>query len=521
MIQTIHKIYTAHHITTAVRAMAFILMVVFFSACSLFDRSDTDPITQETNSAALITEPVERDFDEILKSGVLRVITRYNSNAYFLHRGIERGFEYELAAAFAREHNLALEVIILREDDNPADLLNSGAGDFIAANYTITPDRREYVGFTSPYDIVSQIIVLNNGGSYTGPKTMDDLNGMSISVRKGTSYYSTLTALVENGEASFRIQTVPETWDTEALIMAVADGEFDATVADNNLYLAASSYIKDVEAGPVISQADTVAWAVRKNAVELQERMSQFLGRHFRISELDDQPRRSAFMNILRRRYFEDHDLISKYRNPVIDSEYTGLISPYDELVIPIADSAGIDWKLVVAVMAQESRFDPMATSWAGAVGLMQIIPRFSHVEDEALLYDPETSIREGIRFLKKHLNHYSYMDEQNQLAFALATYNSGMGHIADARRLAIDQNRNPNEWDDVSQALLMLMKPNHYKNARYGFARGIETVNYVRDITSRYQMYDSIVALTLADAGPSIRNSARSGSGMGSGITP
>lgn len=490
------------------------LMVVFFSACSMFDR-DVSDANQKDSSSAQFVEPVERDFDNILKSGVLRVITRYNSNAYFLHRGIERGFEYELAAAFAREHNLALEVVILREDDNPIDLLNSGAGDFIAANYTITPERRDYVGFTSPYDIVNQVIVLNNNGSYTGPKTMGDLNGMSISVRKGTSYHRTLTSLVENGDATIRIETVPESWDTEALIMAVADGDFDATVADNNLYLAASSYIKNVEAGPVISEADTVAWAVRKNAGQLQERMSQFLGRHFRISELDGEPRRSAFMNILRRRYFEDHDLISKYRNPVIDSEYNGLISPYDELVKPIADSAGIDWKLVLAVMAQESRFDPMATSWAGAVGLMQIIPRFSVVEDEAMLYDPEISIREGVRFLKKHMDHYSYMDEQNQLAFTLASYNAGMGHIADARRLAIDQNRNPNNWDDVAESLLLLMKPNHYKDARYGFARGIETVNYVRDITSRYQMYDSIVALTMADAGPAFRNSVRSGSGI------
>jgi membrane-bound lytic murein transglycosylase F len=494
-------------VVITVTLLAFVTLGFLFSAIK--PGAETENIDRD--KVVVVTEPVERDLDEILRSGVLRVITRYNSNAYYLHRGIERGFEYELAAAFAREHNLALEVVILREDDNPIDLLNSGAGDFIAANYTITPGRREHVAFTTAYDIVSQLIVLNNNGIYTGPKSLEDLSDLSISVRKGTSYYTTLTSLVESGQADFRIQAVPETWDTEALIMAVADGEFDATVADHNLYLAASSYIQNVQAGPVISEADTVAWAVRKNAPELQERMNRFLGRHFRISEVDGQPRRSAFLNVLRRRYFEDQDLISKYRNPVIDSEYSGLISPYDELVKPIADSAGIDWKLVVAVMAQESRFDPMATSWAGAVGLMQIIPRFSQVEDEALLYDPEISIREGVRFLKKHLDHYRYMDEQNQLAFALATYNAGMGHIADARRLAIDQNRNPNSWEDVSVALLQLMKPQHYREARYGFARGIETVNYVRDITSRYQMYDSIVSLTLADAGP-VRNGGSRG---------
>jgi membrane-bound lytic murein transglycosylase F len=478
---------------------ALLTVLLLFNSCSYRDAGNEKPGQSDKEYVA---EPVSRDFDDILRSGVLRVITRYNSNAYFLHRGIERGFEYELAAAFAREHDLALEVVILREDDNPTDLLNSGAGDFIAANFTTTPQRREIVDFTSPYDIVSQVIVLRSDGNYSGPVTMDALNNLNISVRKGTSYYSTLTSLLETGNASFRIQAVPESWDTEALILAVADGEFDATVSDNNLYLAASSYISNVYAGPVISESDTVAWAVRRNSPELKEKMNQFLGRHYRISEIDGEPRRSAFLNILRRRYFEDKDLIDRFRNPAGETEYTGLISPYDELVKPLADSAGLDWKLVVAVMAQESRFDPMATSWAGAVGLMQIIPRFSIVGDEALLYDPEISIREGIRFLKKHLDHYSYMNDQNQLAFALATYNSGMGHIADARRLAIDMNRNPNDWEDVSHTLMLLMKPQHYKDARYGFARGIETVSYVRDITSRYQMYDSILALTLADAG-------------------
>lgn len=125
----------------------------------------------------------------------------------------------------------------------------------------------------------------------------------------------------------------------------------------------------------------------------------------------------------------------------------------------------------------------------------MQIIPRFSEFTEEEL-FDEETNVREGIRILKKHLDHYAYLDSVNQVSLALATYNAGMGHVADARRIAIDRNRDPNTWENVEDGLLKLMHRHYYMNARYGFARGIETSNYVRDIMNRYRMYDTIVNL-------------------------
>ena len=90
-----------------------------------------------------VTDPVYRDFDDIQRTGVLRMITSYSSGSYFLYRGIQVGFEYELVKEFARQNNLAVEVIIPTEDENPYDLLNSGAGDIIAASYTITDERKK------------------------------------------------------------------------------------------------------------------------------------------------------------------------------------------------------------------------------------------------------------------------------------------------------------------------------------------------------------------------------------------
>lgn len=468
--------------------------------------------TDSTDASITFLDPVSRDFEAIKASGVIRMITRFNSSSYFLHRGEEKGFEYELALAFARQHKLALEVVISSENEHPIDLLNSGRGDFIAANFSITPERLAYVNFSSPYNEVNQVLVFKRGNKI--PQSIEELNGITISVREGSAYLKTLRRLQNDYELDFQIDVLPKIWDTEAILFALLDGQFEATVADDNLLRSASLYMNGLVEGPTISEHDMIAWATRKNAPELTQRMNQFLEPHFRISEVDGLPRRSSFMNVLKSRYFDNRPAVYNVRNYVLGTGYEGIFSPYDNMVKPLAYEAGIDWKLVIAVMAQESRFDRYAESWAGALGLMQIIPRFSTVEYKDELFDPETNIREGLRFLRKHLNHYAYMDSTNQMAFALAAYNVGMGHMADARRLTIDRNRDPNSWEHVSESLLMLMNPHHYRNARHGYARGIETVNYVRNIMNRYQLYNTL--MTFADEDPvrdridSILSSAR-----------
>ena len=443
-----------------------------------------------------VTKPVERDFDQIKNSGVLRMITSYSSNTYFLHQGIERGFEYELVRKFANENDLALEVVIVGPDENPYDLLNSGAGDVIAANYTITPERKQYVRFTRPYNLVNQLIVFSEE-IQNPPETIEELaqRGIPITVRRNSSYFNRLQELKNEGY-DVEIRLAPSEMDTESLLSELSRGSHLATVADNNMYQASSSYMNGLVKGPTIARNDTIAWAIRKNAEDLETRMNRFLYKHFRFSGQEETPKRSTFLNVLRKRYFQGGQQIANFFKPTSEIEGTGVISPYDDLIKQVADSAGVDWLMVAAIVAQETKFNPNSKSWAGAVGLMQVMPQYSQVKNEQLLYDAEINLREGVRIIKEHLQHYSYMDSTNQWAFALATYNAGPGHVADARRLAIDHNKNPNEWENVADALLKLMQRKYYKDARFGFCRGIETVRYVKEVMNRHETYQSILAM-------------------------
>ncbi len=477
------------------RSFWIIAVLVSISGISCSDNTEIKPANPQTDIAALanIKEPVYRDFAEIKRSGVLRMITSYGSGTYFLHRGIQAGFEYELIRDFCKENDLALEVIIIGEGENPYDLLNSGAGDLIAASYTITKEREEVVDFTRPYNMADQLIVLSEGLGLE-PESITELSGIPISVRRNSSYYVKLSQLQEEG-FDIQINLVADDMDTEALLFQVANGVYGATVADNNFYEASNKYMDGLVKGPVIAENDTIAWAVRENAPDLKNNLNKYLYKHFRFDERGI-PKRSAFLNVLRKKYYQGSTPVEDYFSPAVETRKFGGISPYDSLLQVVANEFDLDWVMLTSIAAQESKFNPNSESWAGAVGIMQVLPRFSEIPIESL-FDPEINIREGARILKEQMDHYSYMDSISQWQFTLATYNAGPGHVADARRLAMDHNDDPNDWESVSKALLKLMQRKYYQHARYGFCRGIETVRYVSEITNRTNTYEAILALS------------------------
>jgi membrane-bound lytic murein transglycosylase F len=148
--------------------------------------------------------------------------------------------------------------------------------------------------------------------------------------------------------------------------------------------------------------------------------------------------------------------------------------------------------------MYQESRFKPQAQSWAGAQGLMQLMPPTARQFGVRDANDPEDNVRGAVKFIEWLTNYWDdiILDENERLKFILASYNTGHGHVEDARRLAEKYGDDPNLWEEVAYWLLQKSKAEVYNDpvVKYGFARGLEPVLYVRHILDRYEHYRQFV---------------------------
>lgn len=182
---------------------------------------------------------------------------------------------------------------------------------------------------------------------------------------------------------------------------------------------------------------------------------------------------------------------------PMLDRK-AGVISRYDGFFKTHCQSIRWDWRLMAAQCYQESTFDPNARSWAGACGLMQIMPSTAdHLHlPMSRIYDPESNIAAAARFIGELENMLSDIpDRSERIRFVLACYNGGPLHIRDAMALAARDGRDHHRWSEVSEYVLKLSDPRYYNDplVKHGYMRGAETVDYVARICRRWQSYEGV----------------------------
>lgn len=432
---------------------------------------------------------VERDLKQIRDQGVLRMITRYSSDSYFIHRGGGAGFEFELLREFARRQRVSLEVVTPATGEEFVTMLNAGQGDVVAAGLTIGPIRSQYASFTRPVALARQVVVLRADESRAD--SLPALSGLTIHVAALSAGHRELAALREAGVLHARIVPEDPALPEEELIARVARGEIRAAVAGEHLARAILPSLPTspgVRLGPIVADRQPMAWLVRQNSPELLAALNRFLREHFEVRE--SSTRRSDLYGALYRRYYGDLRQHSRLYHPGDRPDLGGRISRFDDLIRAAADSFDLDWRLVAAIVYGESRFDPDAVSPAGAVGLMQVMP-VPGIPDSAALHDPRRNLMAGCRRLRQIHDAYAYVDSLDRWAFALATYHAGEGRIGDARRLALDVGKDPNRWQGaVTFGLTLLERGPDPRRARYGPYPGSLTVSYVQSVLSRYRHY-------------------------------
>jgi membrane-bound lytic murein transglycosylase F len=236
-----------------------------------------------------------------------------------------------------------------------------------------------------------------------------------------------------------------------------------------------------------VSLQQDLAWVVPKGSTSLLGELNIWLSGFTQSSKF----------KILYARYFESDKSAS-----MIESDFyainTGKISPYDEYIRQYSEKLGWDWRLMASMIYQESRFKNNVTSWAGAKGLMQLMPSTAERFGIDTVSSPREQIRAGSDFIVWLDRLFEDIKDKNERTkFVLASYNIGPGHIIDARNLAKKNGADPNVWDNnVARYLLSKSDPKFYNDpvVKYGFCRGTETFRYVTEVLERYEHYKNIV---------------------------
>ncbi len=463
--------------------------MIFSAGCQ--ERIDDGHLTGGDYAPAIAHPQLTRDFAQLKSSGVLRVIIRYNSSTYFVHRGGQAGFEFELIDRFAQQHGLSVEVVVPNLSEDPISLLNAGRGDIICSGQVLRPKVERWVAATRPTNFVQKLVVLSSDSPRDA--SLESLAGLTLTIAADDEFRTELMELKAKNRWQLFIATGRPGSDPEELLAQLARHELEAVVVADIIAKAAMINLENLKLGPVLAGRQATVWYVRQNSPALLAELNQYLRRHIWVGQ-DGRSRRSQMYGIIYDRYFKNPNTVRGFREVALRPDKSGAISIYDDLIRRHAEAAGFDWRLIAAQIYQESRFNPHARSRADARGLMQVLPKFSGAQHDSLYY-PSPNLKAGLRLLKSTWNTYAYLDSLDRTRFTLAEYHAGPGHVADARRLAMEMGRDPNQWQgSLTVSLPRLMQRKYFETTRHGYYGGEKTVKYVEDIINRYRIYQYLV---------------------------
>ncbi len=409
----------------------------------------------------------------VLDRGELQVVSRNSPTTWYMDKDGPTGFEYALAAMFAEELGVAIRVTPAHSLDDIFTALSRDEADLAAAGLTLTGARQDRfphsVGY---YRLMPQVVY--RAGSFR-PRSLADLAGMSIAVLKGSSHAQALAALRAGGQQDLDWIEF-EGADSMQLLERVDREETQLAIIDSNEFEVQQRLYPRLKVAFDLGSAQEMVWylAPERDNTRLQARIDSFLTAR----------REDGTLNALRDQFFGDSRIISRVGSHTFSLNLRSKLPPYRALIEEVAREYQMDWHLLAAIAYQESHWDPRAESPTGVRGMMMLTVPTAREMGVTNRLDAGQSLRGGARYfknLKRRLPPDIY--EPDRTYMALAAYNIGMGHLADARVLTERRGGDPHLWSDLLENLPLLEQSQYYETLRYGYARGSEAAQYVQNI--------------------------------------
>src|SRR5271166_6279539 len=422
------------------------------------------------------------DLDEMAKNRNIRALLLLNPIGFFYDKGQPRGVMYEALEEFQKFANQKLKTgklnvkvtfLPMRVDQIEA-ALTEGVGDVIASGITVTPDREKRVAFSTPTQTdVTQIIV--TGPSFGAVSSIADLGGKEVYTNPLTTYYENLQKanqeLQKAGKTPIIIKAADKNLMDDDLVQMVNAGLIPATVTTKQRSQLWSQVLDRIQPHPdlVIASEGQLAWVMRKNNPQFKQLVDEFVASH---------AVGTSFGNTVLRRYLQN----TKWVKNSTSAEEMKKFQTNLELFQRYAGEYSFDYLMIAAQGYQESLLDQSKKNPSGAVGIMQVIPKYAAASPISIpnVATPDGNIHAGVKMLRNIADTYfndPKIDPVNKTLFVFASYNAGPNRIARLRKEAPDMGLDPNVW---------------FGNVELVAAKDIgqETVTYVSNIYKYYIAY-------------------------------
>jgi len=441
----------------------------------------------EIAARAAMTAPATGDLAELVKRRYIRVLVPLSRSLYYLDRGQQFGLSYDAGKLFEESLNKKLGSGVIKVTlaflpvarERMLPMLAEGRGDLAIGNLTATDERARFADFAEPFLTGVREIVVTAKDSPL-PKSVDDLAGREVFVRKSSSYYASLITLNDRlkgaGKEPVRIVEASAELEDEDLLEMVDVGLIPAIVVDDHVAAMWKDVYDDLRVCDDVCVHDggSIAWAVRKECPKLLAEVSAFA---------KENRKGSLHFNMLYKKYLKGGKKLERAADSAETKKFVTLIDTFRKY----GNQYDLPWLLVGALSYQESRFDQSARSKSGAVGVMQLLPTTAAgppVQIDGVETSIDANVHAGTKYLRfiadKHVTEPAD-DRLTRGLFILASYNAGPSRIAKLRKKAAAMDLDPNQW---------------FGNVEVVVAKDIgrETVQYVSNIYKYYVTYGLIV---------------------------
>ena len=422
------------------------------------------------------------DFDGMVERKILRVLVVHNKMLYFLDQGRLRGVNVDLFNEFEKYINKKLKtgtvkikvVFLPVQRGQLFTALAEGRGDIAASNLTITGSRKEVVDFSTPLLTgVKEILV--TGPNLPVMKSIEDLAGQELHLRKSSSYYQHVVELnktfKKKGLAPIRVVAASEFMEDSDLLEMVNAGLIPMIIVDDHKARFWGQIFEKVTLYPdiAVNTGGEIAWAFRKNSPQLAAVVNEFL---------QTVKKGTLLGNILFKRYLKENKWARNSLSPEEIKKFQVVV----DLFKTYSDRYGFDYLMTAALAYQESRLDHNQRSHVGAVGIMQLLPTTAADKNVGIpdIKELEKNIHAGhkyLRFLQDRYFNDPQINTLNRYLFSFAAYNAGPAKVNRLRKEAKENGLDPNIW---------------FQNVEMIAAKriGRETVQYVSNIYKYYISY-------------------------------